>query len=241
MTTALRYRLGNVQESEFTRARRLINSHDPLSTQEQVQVLHYLAASMRSSVTLLRVVAVLQIFLAFLFIAMLTAGHPLVYAVIDDAPPLTFGGAVAIMKSSILLVAGGLYDMRTCRRTLYIDEAALVETNPGREQETGVHAGRRDACTAALVVTEPPRYHYFLGFLALWPTVYWLYVMRVYHTHMAQQGPVFFGVADNWVELVLVLWQPVMHFVFARTLSSIVTGKNDLLRLAKMKYRYDKL
>ncbi|RNF22562.1 uncharacterized protein Tco025E_03049 [Trypanosoma conorhini] len=241
MRATVRYRTGNLRESEAARAKRLINSDDALSTQEQDQVLQYLAGSVRSSVALLRVLAVLQLLLAFLYLGMLAAGYPLVYAVFDDGTPLTFGGAIALLTSSLILGAGGLCDLHTCRRTLRIDVATLVEAGYIKESATGASGERKSASTAAMSVAELPRYHYVLGFLALWPALYWLYVMRAYYTHMSQQGPLLFGVADNWMELVLVLWQPGMHVVFAQTLRSIVSGKNDLLRLAQLKYRYDKL
>ncbi|ESL06768.1 hypothetical protein TRSC58_05554 [Trypanosoma rangeli SC58] len=241
MRATVRYRTGNIRESEAARAKRLIDSDDALSTQEQAQVLHYLAESVRSGLTLLYVLAVLQLVLAFLYLGMLTAGYPLVYAVFDDGAPLTFGGAIAILTSSLLLGTGGLCDLYACRRTLRIDVAVLVEASYTEERAAGVSGERNSAPTAAISTTEMPRYHYMLSFLALWPALYWLNVMRAYYTYMSQQGPLLFGVADNWMELVLVLWQPGMHIVFAQAVRSIVSGKNDLLRLAQLKYRYDKL
>ncbi|KEG10721.1 hypothetical protein DQ04_03371010 [Trypanosoma grayi] len=252
----MRYRLRNVRESEDTRTKRLFEVDDALSTQEQEQVLEYLASTLRSGVMFMRVIAVLQLFLAVLYLSMLLAGYPLVYATFNDAKPqsflgptssLTIGGAVAIAFSVLLLAVGGLCDMRVCRRTLYVDRTVLISTSSGAVSSSGggnTPSGPVDAvstATTSLLEGALPRHQYVLGFLALFPTVYWLYVMHAYYTNLARQGPLLFGVADNWMELLLVLWQPAMHIAVGKMLASLINGKNELLRLARLKYRYDKL
>ncbi|KAH9600160.1 hypothetical protein LSM04_005153 [Trypanosoma melophagium] len=273
----MRYRQRNVQESEKTKVKKLFDSNDALSTQEQQEVLKYLANSLRSSVMFLRVLAVLQLLLAILYMCFLAAGYPLVYAVFDDdslsqiqqiqqffttnnnnSDPntsssfklLTREGAVAIVLASFFLFVGGLGVLRACRRTLYLDvdhlinDSLIVTTSTSSSSFSFLLSllwQKSDWLLDWWFVGDTPRRQYTLAFLSIWPCVYWLYIMHVYHTHLAEKEGVFFTPVDNWMELVLVLWQPFMHVIIGKMLASTIHGKEDLIRLAKMRYQYDKL
>ncbi|ORC86094.1 uncharacterized protein TM35_000301340 [Trypanosoma theileri] len=259
----MRYRQRNVQESEKTKIKKLFNSNDALSTHEQEEVLKYLANSLHSSVMCVRVLAVLQLLLGILYVCLLAAGYPLVYAVFDEALTqpfttttstssfklLTKEGAVAITLAAFFLFSGGLGVLRACRRTLCLDVEALLQgsivtTSTSSSSSSSLHMKhnkKNDRVWEWWVVGDTPRRQYTLAFLSLWPCVYWLYVMHAYHRHLAQKEGVMFSLTDNWMEFVLVLWQPFMHIIIGRMLSSTITGREDLIRLAKMKYQYDKL
>ncbi|RHW67566.1 hypothetical protein DPX39_110046100 [Trypanosoma brucei equiperdum] len=217
-----------------------------LSAGEQVLVLRHLSRTYRLGVALVRVLAALQLLLAFLYICLIIVGYPLVVVDLDDnmsntsASPtkpgaLSRGGTAAITISAVLLAVAGLSDIRSCRGVLYVhpslpDIGSHTNNFPRTTQARHVE-GNTDSFSDI-----SPRYQFVIALLSLLPTTYWLFTMVSYRWHLAQKGALLFGFVENWRELLIVIWQPVGHTIFGMLLASMVSAKEDLIGLAHMKY-----
>nr|CCC94976.1 unnamed protein product [Trypanosoma congolense IL3000] len=217
-----------------------------LTLGEQMHVLRRLAKVFRSSVVLLRTLAALQLLLSFLYVCLLFGGHPLVYAAFDshdysgstpliEPTPLVLSttGTLSMLLSVILLVIGGLCDLHTCRSVLHVD-LSIIDGG-----DDAVHTAYRSPRRSPYDVEsgEPcPRHQFVLGLISLLPAAYWLYVLVSHRLYMAAKGVYMFGIRDNWWEVLLVAWQPVIHIGIDRMSVSMISSKEEFIALAHMKY-----
>ncbi|KAG8347029.1 hypothetical protein ERJ75_000996800 [Trypanosoma vivax] len=264
----MRYRFGNGDESRAAKSRRLFgcNDSEPLSNEEQALVIEFLTESMHSCVRSTRILAALQLLISFLYAGMLLLGYPLVLVVFDahdhdslllpvesaSANVMSSGGSVAIAFAALLWAVGGLGDLRLCRRELQVSKKLLtgnsagggVYSAPVQNRQNCPSSASSPACAgtdgASCCFNLAP-HQFVIAALVIAPTIFWLYVMHKYRVHLKESKVIMLGISDVWVELLLVLWQPLAHIALGKVHASTIRNKEELVRLARLKYDYEKL
>lgn len=182
---------------------------------------------------------------------------------------VTWTGRMVLLLSITLLVFSGWSTFKACK-LLYVPSALLTSIADADTAKSGT--GKREGPAAsnsrqspvpmlkpAPDLSSPVAYvksmamnpllnHRLWVSLALWPSLYWLLALHVYHRNrkvlMVETGLpppfLYLGITDRIMDLIVAVWQPLFHVVVAFMLSSMVDLRNDLVELASLRYPYER-
>lgn len=179
---------------------------------------------------------------------------------------VTWTGRSVLLLTIALLVMGGYSTFKACK-LLQVPGALLISTAeekaaPNSEKQEGEAStphSRLPMLKPTPDLSSPFAYlksmalhpllnHRLWISLSLWPSLYWLLALHVYHRNRnlsmqdtgMPQSFLYLGITDRIMDLIVALWQPVFHVVVAFMLSSMVELRNDLVELASLRYPYER-
>lgn len=184
----------------------------------------------------------------------------------NDRCSVTVLGRLMLLFSVGLFALGGRSCFKAYRLLVIPDNDILISSEPTHSNE-GLHSRSGNTSQTSFssilrIITpqeELPRAtwpyvrsfllhpllnHRLLMSLSVWPTVYWLLMLHIYHRDLnmeiidagGEPDPLYFGLSSRLVDLMLAAWQPLFHWAASWMINSIVDARNEFVRISKLRY-----